>query len=128
MLLNANAHDRPLHKYARVAAGIYGACVILHPDPASAAKNTKGFMQHGIASVYAGAKGLTMAHKTLPFGTRVRVRASNGQSVCVRVADRGPFIPGRIGDLSYAAGRRIGLTENGKGIMRVSLRVVSACP
>lgn len=57
---------------------------------------------------------LTAAHKTLPFGTRVRVlNPASGQAVVVRVNDRGPFTPGRVIDLSRAAADRIGLTRAG---------------
>ena len=53
---------------------------------------------------------LTAAHKTLPFGTRVRVfNPATGQQVVVRINDRGPFTGGRIIDLSRAAAERIGL-------------------
>ncbi|OQX70572.1 MAG: hypothetical protein B6D62_04420 [Candidatus Cloacimonas sp. 4484_275] len=53
---------------------------------------------------------LTCAHKTLPFGTRLKViNESNGKSVVVRVNDRGPFVAGRDLDLSFAAARKIGL-------------------
>lgn len=59
---------------------------------------------------------LTAAHKTLPFGTRVRVQnPANGQSVVVRINDRGPFTPGRVIDLSRAAAERIGLLRVGVG-------------
>jgi rare lipoprotein A len=52
---------------------------------------------------------LTAAHKTLPFGSRVRVRSlSDGKEVVVRINDRGPFIKGRIIDLSQAAARALG--------------------
>jgi len=51
---------------------------------------------------------LTAAHRTLPFGTKVRVTNSrNGKSVIVRINDRGPFIRGRILDLSKAAARQL---------------------
>ena len=57
---------------------------------------------------------LTMAHRTLPFGTRVRVtNLENQRSVEVVVNDRGPFVPGRIADLSEAAARRIGMIAAG---------------
>ena len=55
-----------------------------------------------------------MAHRTLPFGTVVRVtNVENQQSVEVVVNDRGPFVPGRIADLSSAAARRIGMLVDG---------------
>jgi rare lipoprotein A len=57
---------------------------------------------------------LTMAHRTLPFGTRVRVtNVENQRSVEVVVNDRGPFVSGRIADLSEAAARRIGMVADG---------------
>jgi rare lipoprotein A len=57
---------------------------------------------------------LTMAHRTLPFGTRVRVtNLQNQRSVEVVVNDRGPFVSGRIADLSEAAARRIGMIADG---------------
>jgi rare lipoprotein A len=57
---------------------------------------------------------LTMAHRTLPFGTRVRVtNLENRKSVEVIVNDRGPFVAGRIADLSAAAARHIGMTLDG---------------
>ena len=59
---------------------------------------------------------LTAAHKTLPFGTRVRVRhATTGKEVTVRINDRGPFTKGRVIDLSRAAAAAIGLIQTGVG-------------
>jgi rare lipoprotein A len=65
---------------------------------------------------------LTAAHRSLPFGTRLRV-SHGGQSVIVTVNDRGPFVRGRVLDLSTAAARAIGLT--GAGVGRVTAEVVS---
>lgn len=66
---------------------------------------------------------LTAAHKTLPFGTRVRVtRADTGRSVEVVINDRGPYIAGRIIDLSRRAAQVIGMTD--VGITRVSVQVL----
>jgi rare lipoprotein A len=66
---------------------------------------------------------MTAAHRTLPFGTRLRVtNLSNGKSVVVRINDRGPFKKKRIIDLSYGAARRIDLIEAGVG--KVSLEIV----
>lgn len=57
---------------------------------------------------------MTCAHKTLPFGTLLRVtRDDTGESVVVRVNDRGPYAKGRILDLSAAAGKKIGLDKSG---------------
>ena len=68
---------------------------------------------------------LTAAHRTLPLGTRVRVtNVGNGRSVVVRINDRGPFIDGRIIDLSQAAAREIGAI--GAGVVSVQLEVLEA--
>lgn len=57
---------------------------------------------------------MTAAHKSLPFGTRIKVvNKANGKSVVVRINDRGPFIRGRIVDLSKAAARSIGMIKTG---------------
>lgn len=67
---------------------------------------------------------LTAAHRTLPFGTRVRVRnLNNSKAVEVRINDRGPFVPGRIIDLSRAAARSIDMVR--AGTARVRIDVVS---
>jgi rare lipoprotein A len=100
-------------------------CVVGMPLAASA--------QSGIASVYAygGGRtasgehaspgGLTAAHRTLPFGTMVRVtNKSSGRSVVVRINDRGPFVRGRIIDLTPAAARALGFS----GLANVSVDVV----
>ena len=66
---------------------------------------------------------LTAAHKTLPFGTIVKVtNLSNGKSVNVRINDRGPFVKGRIIDLSRAAARDIDMLT--QGVARVRLEIV----
>ena len=73
-----------------------------------------------MASWYRGrGSGLTAAHRTLPFGTRVRVtNQTTGRSVVVRINDRGPFIRGRVIDLSRSAARAVGIS----GVGRVKLR------
>jgi len=66
---------------------------------------------------------LTAAHPTLPFGTRLRVtNVATGRSVTVRVNDRGPYVPGRIVDVSYSAANALGMV--GGGIAKVRLDVV----
>jgi rare lipoprotein A len=89
---------------------------------------------HGLASFYtegtqtaSGEKfdthELTAAHRTLPFGTRLRVtNVATGRSVTVRVNDRGPFVPGRVVDVSYSAAETLGMV--GGGIAKVKLDVV----
>ncbi len=67
---------------------------------------------------------LTAAHRSLPFGTVVRVtNLENGRTVRVRITDRGPFKKGRIIDLSYAAAKRLKMVE--QGIVKVRVEVAS---
>ena len=92
------------------------------PATAGGVSHSKGTAKLGLASYYSepqrlasggrfNAHGLTAAHKSLPFGTRVRVtHLGNGRSVDVRINDRGPYIAGRIIDLSRAAAGAIGMT------------------
>ena len=100
----------------RVVLPILVISTIVAPTIASA--------QTGIASVYSEgptatgervvASGMTAAHRTLPFGTMVRVtNTSNGRSVVVRINDRGPFVKGRIIDLTPGAAHAIGIAGLG---------------
>ena len=97
-----------------------------------------GFKQRGIASWYGkkfhGRKtssgevynmyAMTAAHKTLPIPVYVRVKnLTNGRSVIVKVNDRGPFVEGRVIDLSYSAAQKIGIT--GPGTARVEIATLS---
>jgi len=67
--------------------------------------------------------GMTMAHPTLPFGTRVKVtNVRNGRSVVVRVNDRGPFVGQRIADLSRAAAEQLGMVK--RGVVKARIEVV----
>jgi len=101
-----------------------------HPD-------LGGYRETGLASYYAkkhqhrktasgepfNNNALTAAHKSLPFGTRVMVKnLSNGRSVTVRINDRGPFVRGRIIDLTRTAFSRIASLD--KGVAKVEIRVV----
>ncbi len=94
-------------------------------------------LQEGVASYYGedfhGRKtsngeiydmyAMTAAHRALPFNTRVLVtNLDNGKKVTVRINDRGPFVKGRIIDLSYGAARKIGMV--GPGTARVRLEVI----
>jgi rare lipoprotein A len=66
---------------------------------------------------------LTAAHPTLPFGTRVRVtNVTTGRSVTVRINDRGPFVRGRVIDVSHSAAESLGMV--GRGVAKVKLDVV----
>jgi len=67
---------------------------------------------------------LTAAHRTLPLGTYVKVtNLSNGKSVIVKINDRGPYVKGRIIDLSYMAAKKIGMVK--KGVQKVKIEVIS---
>lgn len=103
--------------YLKIAAALASVIGI-------AAVSTAAYAQSGAASVYQGGKtasgefarpsAMTAAHKTLPFGTQVRVtNRRNGRSVVVRINDRGPYVRGRIIDLMPAAARAIGCLSNG---------------
>jgi rare lipoprotein A len=63
----------------------------------------------------------TAAHRTLPFGSRVRVTNATGKSVVVRINDRGPFHGGRVIDLSQAAAAELGLVRAGSGRVQLAL-------
>jgi rare lipoprotein A len=102
---------------------------------ANAAINPSGHSFSGMASFYGSESGsrtasgqrmnsnaMTAAHRTLPFGTKLRV-THGGQSVIVTINDRGPFVRGRVLDLSTGAARAIGLTSAGVG--RVTAEVIS---
>ena len=120
---------------------LVGYCVLVvilaSSGCASRGGGAKGGRSDGAASYYADryhgrptASGeifdvdaLTAAHRTLPFGTRVRVtNLHNDRSVVVRVNDRGPFVAGRVIDLSPAAARRIDMIH--AGVVPVRLEVL----
>lgn len=66
---------------------------------------------------------LTAAHRTLPFGTRVTVtNIANGKSVKVRINDRGPFVAGRVIDLSHKAASRLGMINTGVANVEVKYK------
>lgn len=99
--------------------------------PSLATAAVEGGLLSGIASVYSGGRtangevaaagGLTAAHRSLPFGTMVKVtNRGTGRSVVVRINDRGPFVRGRVIDLTPAAARAIGFN----GLAPVTLSVI----
>ena len=100
----------------RLGAAMCGAFFVVICSSAAMAEK-------GIASIYAydgektangeraNPKGLTAAHKTLPFGSKVRVtNQRNGKSVVVRINDRGPFVRGRVIDLTPAGAKALGFS------------------
>ncbi len=121
-------------------------CVIATPTLFAANTNSKSKSNDsevvststGMASWYGGrwvgrktangeiyqAGDMTAAHKTLPFGTRVRViDQKTGESTVVRINNRGPFVKGRVIDLSEAAASDLGMKR--RGVARVKLEILS---
>jgi rare lipoprotein A len=133
----------PLVHAADAAAPASAAAAAVEANPArpAAAPVSAGEAEAGLAAVYSDrlhgrptASGerydrnrLTAAHKTLPFGTRVKVTNTKKQkSVTVRINDRGPMQAGRILDLSPTAAKAIGIGP--KGMAEVSAEVVGEAP
>jgi rare lipoprotein A len=124
-----------------VAVLILGACaraVVTAPPTARPSASAPDAEHKGLASWYgrqhhgkSTASGevydmhdLTAAHRTLPLGTRLMVtNLENGRAVEVRINDRGPFVDGRVLDVSYAAARLLG--AEGAGVIPVTFRIVS---
>ena len=104
------------------------------PFPSQKEATAEGVKSYGVASFYSEgvttANGeafdpneLTAAHRSLPFGTKLRVtNVATGQSVTVRVNDRGPFIRGRDVDVSHSAAEALGMV--GDGVAKVKMDVV----
>jgi len=134
-----------------VLAALAGACASHRPappasrpaPPAAPSEASKGWSEEGLASWYGGDDGfegkptasgeiydsskLTAAHRELPLGTVVEVKSlDTGRTVRVRINDRGPFVQGRIIDLSKAAATAIAMI--GPGVARVRLLVVEPGP
>jgi rare lipoprotein A len=97
-----------------------------HTDIASAPNGLASFYTEGTKTASGesfNTHELTAAHPSLPFGTRLRVtNVSTGQSVTVRVNDRGPYVPGRVVDVSYSAAEALGMVKG--GVAQVKLDVV----
>ena len=100
------------------AATIAALCFIV-PLQANAANGCGGASWYALTSKTASGErmnpsNLTAAHRSLRFGTKVKVtNARNGKAVVVRINDRGPFIKGRVLDLSKAAAKNIGMVSSG---------------
>ncbi len=131
---DAEPRAEPLHRYANRPYQVFGREYV----PLA---QVQPFQQRGLASWYGKrfngqptASGetynmyaMTAAHPTLPIPSYVRVKnLANGRSVVVRVNDRGPFHPGRIIDLSYAAAFKLGLLQAGSGQVELEAIVPGA--
>ena len=117
---------------------LLAACTAAPPPPAPPPKPAEQpyFSQSGLASIYGlkqqgnrtasgeplDNRALTAAHRNLPFYTVVRVTVrATGKTVKVRINDRGPFVSGRIVDLSQAAARTLGILNNGTAPVRIEV-------
>ncbi len=104
----------------KLPVGLFTGMLLICGADFSEAKTLNGYAsyyKHGTRTA-SGEKfkpmGLTAAHRTLPFGTKVRVtNMKTGKSVVVRINDRGPFIKGRVIDLSLGAAKVVGLNRLG---------------
>ena len=130
--------SRNLRNFHKIFIKTLVLCIAFSTGCATFRSAHHAYTQTGLASWYgtqfanqATASGekyfpnsLTAAHRSLPFNSKVRVtNLENGTSVIVRINDRGPFIKGRIIDLSYAAAKQIKMV--GKGIARVKIELIS---
>jgi rare lipoprotein A len=129
-------HHHRHHHHHHARAATEGAAGTSWRDAnAAIAPSSGGSSFSGMASYYGNESGsktasgqrfnqnaMTAAHRSLPFGTKLRV-THGGRSVIVTINDRGPFIRGRVLDLSTGAARAVGLT--GAGVGRVTAEVVS---
>ncbi len=128
-----------MKKFAYII-GVVALSIMVFSNPSRAyniSQDTVSIFQSGVASFYANkfngrrtANGeifsnskMTAAHKTLKFDTIVRViNRRNGREVTVRINDRGPWIKGRVIDLSRAAAREIGMIKSGTA--RVDIKII----
>ena len=123
--------------YDRTTAPVTTRRVAVRKHTPFASRRNAGDVEtasHGVASYYTegtktasgekfDALEMTAAHPTLPFGTKLRVtNVASGRSVTVRVNDRGPYVQGRVVDVSYSAADALGMV--GKGVAKVKLDVV----
>jgi rare lipoprotein A len=114
----------------RILAALF-ACALLMPvtahisTPAEAQVGMASYYKHGRKTANGerfNPNGFTAAHRSLKFGTRVRVtNLRNGRSVVVRINDRGPFVGGRIIDLAYGAAKAVGLHNSGVAKVQVAI-------
>ncbi len=130
---NHHHHHRHSHHASNASGGSSNGSW-LNANAAIGPSSGSGRSFSGMASYYGNESGsrtasgqrfnqnaLTCAHRSLPFGTKLRV-THGGRSVVVTVNDRGPFVHGRVLDLSTAAAREVGLT--GAGVGRVTAEVL----
>jgi len=133
-LASCGAHDRRIYRSDSIQSRKIQKPYVINGERYEPLSSHEGFVQTGIASWYGadfhGKKNstgeaydmyaMTAAHKTLPFGVHVKVlNQQNGRETVVRINDRGPFVGGRIIDLSYSAARELGVLQNGTSKVRI---------
>lgn len=136
----------PAPALALLTALVMSGCAVIGPayyrvsDPPLSCASAQGYDKEGKASWYGQThhgrrtssgetfdmNGLTAAHRSLPLGSTIRVtNLTNGRSVVLRVNDRGPFVGGRIIDVSHRAARELNFVQ--AGVARVRVETVGAC-
>lgn len=125
---------RPSLRILPLALLLAGAAAGTGPAAARPEMGRAAFAQVGVASWYGPGfhgrrtasgepfdqNGLTAAHRDLPLGSEVKVtNLANGRSITVEINDRGPYVKGRVIDLSKAAARRLGMAEDGVAKVRI---------
>jgi rare lipoprotein A len=109
-----------------ITVGLLGAAIMMLPLNAAMADQVGHASWYALSSKTASGERmnpneLTAAHRSLPFGTKVLVEnLNNGRSVVVRINDRGPFVGGRIIDVSKAAAAQIGMIGSGTAKVRIT--------
>lgn len=110
-------------KWAAFAAGCFSMMLAFNQAAEAAQTGVASYYKHGRKTANGerfNPNGYTAAHRSLPFGTKVLVtNLRNGRSVIVRINDRGPFIRGRVIDLSFGAARVVGLTSSGTAKVKI---------
>jgi rare lipoprotein A len=134
LLASCAAHDRAYRADSPLPRKVGQRPYTINGERYEPLSSHEGFVQSGIASWYGGdfhgkttsngdtydMYAMTAAHKTLPLGVYVKVRRrDDGREAVVRINDRGPFVAGRIIDLSYAAARELGIVGSGTTQVRV---------
>jgi rare lipoprotein A len=109
-------HHAHHHHWRDANASLSGGAATAHTFSGMASFYGNEAGHHTASGQRFNQEALTAAHRTLPFGTRVRVTHA-GRSVIVTINDRGPFVHGRVLDLSTAAARAVGLTSRGVGLV-----------
>lgn len=113
LLLVCSCHRKQVPSSAAEVSGTETGMASFYAESYNGRKTANG-------EIYNSSK-LTAAHKKLPFGTKVKVtNLANGKSVKVRINDRGPFVAGRIIDLTRSAARKIDMVNT--GVVRVRIR------